>query len=504
MNEKLKEKINESLSSVLPITLIVLVLSCVINMELGTLALFLVGAVLLIIGMGFFQLGAEMSISNLGKGLGTSMIKTNKLAFILVMCFVMGVIITVAEPDLQVLANQVASVPNNVIIYTVAIGVGVFLVVAFLRIYFKIGLATLLTGLYIAVFVLSFFAPNEFIPVAFDSGGVTTGPMTVPFIMTLGLGFSAVRADKDGANDSFGLIALCSIGPILSVLLLGIFYDPGEALYNHAELTHVISTTEVVMEFYREIPHYAKEVSISILPVVGVFAVYQIFTRAYRPMQAGKMLIGFAYTYIGLVLFLTGVNVGFAPVGNLLGEYLGASEYKLLLIPIGALVGYFIVKAEPAVQVLNAQVDEITGGIVSHKMMNTALSIGVSGAVVLSMVRVLTGVNIYWILIPGYLIALILSRFVPTVFVGIAYDSGGVASGPMTSTFLLPLAIGACNGVGGHVVTDAFGVVALVALSPLLTIQLMGMIYAFKSKAVAAPAPVKANVPDEIVDLEDE
>ena len=212
-----------------------------------------------------------------------------------------------------------------------------------------------------------------------------------------------------------------------------------------------------------------------------------------------RMLIGFVYTILGLVLFLTGVNVGFAPVGNFLGETLGSGQYKLLLIPIGALVGYFIVKAEPAVQVLNAQVDEITGGIVSHKMMNTALSIGVAGAVVLSMVRVITGLHIYYIVIPGYLIALLLTRIVPTVFVGIAFDSGGVASGPMTSTFLLPLAMGACNGVGGNVLTDAFGVVALVALSPLLTIQLMGVIYSHKSKAVAV---VAQNVPDELVDLE--
>jgi len=499
LNEKLKEKINESLSSVLPITLIVLVLSIIVDMQIGTLALFLVGAVLLIVGMGLFQLGAEMSISPLGKSIGSSMIKTGKLAFILILCLLMGVIITIAEPDLQVLAEQVANVPNSTIIYTVAVGVGIFLMIAFLRIYLRVSLAKMLAVFYLLVFVLSFFAPDNFRPVAFDSGGVTTGPMTVPFIMTLGVGFASVRGDKEGANDSFGLIALCSVGPILSVLLLGIFNDPGNAIYHSIEINAVESTSDVTKYFIKELPRYAKEVCMSVLPVVGVFAVYQMFSRAYRPMQAGRILIGFAYTILGLILFLTGVNVGFAPVGNFMGETLGSGHYKLLLIPIGALVGYFIVKAEPAVQVLNAQVDEITGGIVSHKMMNTALSIGVAGAVVLSMVRVITGLHIYYIVIPGYLIALLLTRFVPTVFVGIAFDSGGVASGPMTSTFLLPLAMGACNGVGGNVLTDAFGVVALVALSPLLTIQLMGLIYAHKSKA--APAPVQ-NVPDELVDLE--
>ncbi len=501
MNEKLKEKINESLSSVLPITLIVLLLSVtVVDMPIGTIALFLVGAVLLVIGMGFFQLGAEMSVSPLGKGIGASIVKLNKLPFTLIMCLLMGIIITVAEPDLMVLANQVDSIPNEVLIYTVAIGVGVFLLIAYLRTYLKISLANILAVFYLIMFVLSAFTPSAFVPVALDSGGVTTGPMTVPFIMTLGIGFTAMRSDKDSANDSFGLIALCSIGPILAVMLLGIFFNPDKVNTNPEELVSILSSNAVMKEFYKALPHYSKEVFVGFAPVVGVFAIYQMFSRAYRPRQAGKMLIGFTYTLIGLILFLTGVNVGFAPVGSFLGKTLGSSgSLKFLLIPIGALVGYYIVKAEPAVQVLNAQIDEITGGIVSHKMMNAALSIGVSGAVVLAMVRVLTGLNIYWIVIPGYIIALVLSRFVPSIFVGIAFDSGGVASGPMTSTFLLPFAMGACMGVGGNVVTDAFGVVALVALSPLLTIQLMGLIYTRKTRSVSAPMQ---NVPDELVDLE--
>jgi len=502
LNERLKEKINESLSGVLPITVIVLILSItLVPMEIGTVALFLVGALLLIVGMGFFQMGAEMSVTPLGRGIGTKIMHVKILTFILAICFVMGFIITVAEPDLQVLANQVASIPNSVLIYTVAAGVGVFLVIAFLRIKFKVPLSRILTVFYIAVFVISFFAPNEFTAVAFDSGGVTTGPMTVPFIMTLGIGFSAARNDKDSSSDSFGLIALCSIGPILSVLLLGIFYNPTEAIYNSTELAPILSTTDVAKIFYHELPHYMKEVGITIVPVVAVFFIFQSFTKIYRIRQMFRMLIGFVYTAIGLILFLAGVNVGFAPVGSLLGTYLGSGEYKLLLLPIGALVGYFIVKAEPAVQVLNAQVDEITGGLVSHKMMNTALSIGVSGAVVLSMARVITGISIYYIIVPGYLIALVMSFFVPSVFVGIAFDSGGVASGPMTSTFLLPLAMGACMGVGGNVVTDAFGVVALVALSPLITIQLMGLIYKFKSRTKTVPVQEQ---PDEIVELEEE
>ncbi len=503
MNGKLKEKINEALSSVLPITAIVLLLSIsFVPMDIGTLALFVVGAVLLIFGMGFFQLGAEMSVSPLGRSMGSSIVKTGKLPLILAICLFMGIIITVAEPDLMVLANQIATLSNATIIYTVAIGVGIFLVIAFLRIYFKISLSAILTIFYIIVFAVSFFAPSDFRPVAFDSGGVTTGPMTVPFIMTLGIGFSAARTDKEGTSDSFGLIALCSVGPILSVLLLGMIFNITELSPNTSELAPIIhSTTDVTKYFYTALPHYAKEVFVSMLPVIAVFVLFELFTRTYRLHQVLRISIGFVYTIIGLILFLTGVNVGFAPVGSLLGQQLGQGEFRLLLIPIGALIGYFIVKAEPAVQVLNAQVEEITAGMISHKMMNSALSIGVSLAVVLSMARVLTGLNIYYILIPGYIVALVLTKFVPQVFVGIAFDSGGVASGPMTSTFLLPLAMGACAGVGGNIVTDAFGVVALVALSPLITIQLMGVIYKYRSRALS---DVKDTVePDTIVEFEE-
>lgn len=489
MNEKLKEKIKESLSSVLPITVIVLLLSVIlVPLEIGTLALFLVGAVLLIVGMGFFQLGAEMAMTPLGQGVGRRLIKDNRIILIAIVSFIMGAIITIAEPDLQVLANQVASIPNQVLIWTVAVGVGIFLVVAVLRILFHINLSKMLFVLYILLFILSFFSPDSFTAVAFDSGGVTTGPMTVPFIMALGVGLSAARSDKDSAGDSFGLVALCSVGPIMMVLLLGIFYNPTDAAYTATEIADISTSRDVAAQFVTSFPHYIKEVLVSILPVVGVFIAFQLFSRNYHKRQLIKMSVGFVYTIIGLVLFLTGVNVGFAPVGSMLGSGLAESQFKWLLVPIGIVIGYYIVKAEPAVQVLNKQVEDLTGGTISRKMMNSALSIGVAFAVALAMVRVLTGINIYWFIIPGYAIALVLSRLVPSVFVGIAFDSGGVASGPMTSTFLLPLAMGACSAVGGNVVTDAFGIVAFVAMAPLIAIQIMGLIYKHKTKAAAKSA----------------
>ena len=501
--EKLREKVRESLSSVLPITIIVLLLSIVlIPMEVGAFTLFLAGALFLIFGMGFFQLGADISMTQLGQGIGGQLMKKRNLLFIIGGCFLMGVLITISEPDLQVLANQVASIPNQVLVLTVAIGVGCFLVAAVLRILFKVSLSRLLTLMYVVLFLVALATPSEFLAVAFDSGGVTTGPMTVPFIMALGIGLSSSRSDKDSANDSFGLIALSSIGPILMVLLLGIFYHPTDAVYTSVTIPDVETTKDVLDQFIRAFPQYTEEVLISMLPILAVFMLFQIKTRKYHRRQLLRMCVGFLYTIAGLVLFLVGVNIGFAPVGNLLGEQMVSSSYQWLLIPVGLLIGYYIVKAEPAVQILNHQVEDITDGMVTKEQMNLCLSVGVAGAVGLAMFRVLTGIPIYWILIPGYLLALGMSYRVQPILVGIAFDSGGVASGPMTSTCLLPLTMGACTALGGNVVTDAFGVVALVALAPLIAIQIMGLVYEHKlKKSSGIPKPA---LEDTIIELEDE
>lgn len=508
MNQTLKEKILESLSAVLPITGIVLLLSIfLVPLDVGSIMLFLVGSVLLIIGMGMFQLGAEMAMTPLGEGIGGHLSKSKNLFLLIVVSFVMGVLITIAEPDLQVLSQQVPSIPNQVIIWTVAVGVGLFLATAVLRIIKKIDLSLLLMVLYLALIVFSFFVPDNFLAVAFDSGGVTTGPMTVPFIMALGVGLSSMRGDKDAAGDSFGLVALSSVGPILAVMILGCFYAPDEANVASSEIIEVATMRDVAKEFAYEIPSYAKEVLISLLPIAGVFVVFQLLTHKYHKRQKMRISMGFVYTYLGLVLFLCGVNVGFAPVGTLLGKEMASSSQKWLLVPIGMLIGYFIVKAEPAIQILNHQVQTVTNGSVSESSMNKCLSIGVAISIGLAVLRILTGIPITYIIIPGYLIALILSRFVPKIFVGIAFDSGGVASGPMTSTFLLPLCIGACDAVGGNIMTDAFGVVALVALTPLIAIQLMGVSYQLKrrkqTKLMSAENLILADC-DTIIDFEED
>ena len=495
---KLREKLLEALQAVLPIVAIVLVLCFTIApVSPSILLCFLLGAVLIVVGIMFFTLGAEMSMTPMGERVGAVLTRSRKLPVILGVGFLLGFLITISEPDLQVLANQVPSIPNQTLIFSVAVSVGLFLTVAFLRMLLGVALPPLLVAFYGLVFVLAAFVPREFLAVAFDSGGVTTGPMTVPFIMALGVGVSAIRGDRHAADDSFGLVALCSVGPILAVLILGIAFRASDSTYIPPVLPEVSDSVELWQLFHEGLPEYIKEIASSLLPIVVMFGVFQAVALRLDKRTLGRIAVGLAYTYVGLVLFLTGANVGFMPAGNYLGQVLTGQSYRWVIIPIGMLIGYFIVKAEPAVYVLNKQVEEVTDGAISAQAMGMALSAGVSISVGLAMVRVLTGISILWFLIPGYAVAIGISFVVPKLFTAIAFDAGGVASGPMTATFLLPLAQGACVAVGGNIVTDAFGVVAMVAMTPLITVQLMGLAAQLKTgrrRAARAAEPALAGV----------
>ena len=495
LNPKIRQKFAESLKAVLPGVGIVIVLSFTIAPITSSILLcFLVGALMVMVGMMFFTLGAEMSMTPMGEKVGARMTQSKNILLIVVLSFLLGVVITISEPDLQVLATQVPSVPNMTLILAVAVGVGIFLVIALLRMLIGVALPPLLTFFYIAVFVLAFLVPENFRAVAFDSGGVTTGPMTVPFIMALGVGIASIRNDHHAADDSFGLVALCSIGPILAVMVLGLIYKPTNADYQPVAIPEIADSVELAQLFAHGIPDYVKEIALSLLPIVLFFGLFQIFALRLSGKTLAKILIGLIYTYIGLVLFLTGVNVGFMPAGNYLGQVLAGLSHPWVIVPIAMVMGYFIVKAEPAVYVLNKQVEEITDGAIPARAMGTALSAGVAISLGIAMIRVLTGISILWILIPGYTIALVISFFVPKIYTAIAFDSGGVASGPMTAAFLLPLAQGACVALGGNIVTDAFGVVAMVAMTPLITIQVMGLYskLAEKKKTAAVPTPAYA------------
>ena len=490
--------LKESIQSVLPIFAIVLALSVsVAPMESGVLVMFLFGTLLLIVGMSFFTIGSGISMEPLGEGIGATLGKAKKIAVPLAVCLVLGVLITIAEPDLTVLAEQVPSIPNIVLILSVAVGVGIFLVISMVRSRKNIKLNTLLLIFYGVAIVLAFFVPKSFIPTSFDSGGVTTGPITVPFIMALGAGMASMSTAKNARENSFGLIALCSIGPILSVLILSIVFKPtGDA--TQETLVIAENTKEAFFAFVRGVPKFAEEVIIAIAPILGVLIVFQLLTKRFNKHQLIRMMVGFLYTYIGLVFFLTGANVGFMPAGRLIGARIAGGEMKYALIPIGALMGYFVVSAEPAVHSLKKQVEEITNGSVSQKSIGIALSIGVGCSVGIAMVRVLTGIPVLPILVFGYVLSLVISFYVPPIYTGIAFDSGGVASGPMATTFILPFAIGACEALGGDVLTDAFGVVAMIAMTPLIAIQVMGLMGEIKRKKQLAVAK------QEILGLDDD
>ncbi|MCQ2458012.1 MAG: DUF1538 domain-containing protein [Clostridia bacterium] len=508
IGKKFGEKLRDSLKAVLPIIALVLLLSLTVApMPAGTLLTFLFGGLLLIVGMMLFSLGAEVSMEPMGNVVGSGITKTKNLKLILILGFFLGVMITMSEPDLQVLANQIQSIPNMVLIISVAVGVGLFLVTALLRMLFRIPLRRLLWLFYGVVFILAVFAPESFLAVAFDSGGVTTGPMTVPFIMAFGIGIASIRSDEGAADDSFGLISLCSVGPIIAVMVLSMIFRADGAEYARTEIPNVSMSVELTDLFAVRLPDYLKEIGIALLPIIVFFFVFEAICVKLSYRTLSRIGLGLIYTYAGLTLFLTGANVGFMPAGAYLGSALALTEYKWIVIPIGMVIGFFIVKAEPAVYVLMRQVEELTDGEISGRSLQMSLCIGVSASVGLAMLRVLTGISILWMMVPGYAIALAMTFVTPKIFTAIAFDSGGVASGPMTATFLLPFACGACIALGGNVVTDAFGVVAMVAMTPLITIQILGIVYNIRTRVHRKTAPVTAgdlfaDMPDNmIIDL---
>ncbi len=504
MKKQLLDKFKEALFSVLPVAIIVFILSfTLVDADLEFIVLFLIGTLLLVFGMTFFTLGADISMMRIGQAIGSHITKSRNLLFVILICFILGVIVTIAEPDLRVLAESVPIVDTTVMILAVAVGVGLFLVISFLRVYLQIKLSYILSAMYVLAFVMAACVDKDFVASAFDSGGVTTGPITVPFIMALGVGLASVRGDKNSAEDSFGLVALCSIGPILTVLILGLLGDTS-GLVEAGEAASVVynSIGEVVMAYIHAIPHYISEVAVALSAIVAFFLLFQI-TALHLPWnEVAKIGIGMFYTFVGLVLFLTGVNVGFMPVGSYIGESLGGGSFAWLLIPIGALIGWFIVSAEPAVHVLKQQVEDVTEGAITGKSVGFALAIGVAISVGLAMLRVITGISIWYVIIPGYLFSLSMTFFVPPLFTAIAFDAGGVASGPMTATFLLPLALGACGAIGGNPLTDAFGLVAFVAMTPLVTIQLLGLIGKLKALRAERAAVAQLVLSDEIIDFD--
>lgn len=480
----------------MPITVIVLIISFTPLASLTTAetVAFSVSAVGLIVGIALFNLGADLAMTPMGGHVGTGLTKSKKVLVLLSVCFVMGLLITIAEPDLSVLAEQVkdimpggATVGKWLLIITVGVGVGIFLVIAVLKIVFHKDLSSLVMFFYLMLFALcAILAENgkfHLLPLSFDSGGVTTGPITVPFIMALGVGISATIGGRDANENSFGLIALCSVGPIIAVMALSLTTSGGLGDYN----TSIYAISEYIgVNFGHTVLETVKEVSLALALIVAFFIILQFTILKLPKQKLIQIAIGIGYTFFGLVIFLVSVKVGFMPVGFKIGTQI-ASANQTLLVVLCFVLGMVVVLAEPAVHVLNKQVEEITNGGVKKIEMLIALSIAVGISIGLSAIRMIFKFSILYYLIPGYLISLGLSFFVPKIYTAIAFDSGGVASGPLTSSFILPLVIGACEAANGasNIYGYAFGVVAMVAMTPLITIQLLGFKAVMSSKVRA-------------------
>lgn len=471
-------KLKESAISVVPVALLVLLLNLtpIINLSATESLAFALSALALIIGMALFNLGADLAMTPMGEQVGAGLLKSGKLKLLLAIAFLMGVFVTIAEPDLTVLATQVAGViDSTALIVTIGVGVGAFLILSILRVIFRLNLAHLMTFFYMFLFAIAALivssGKQNFLPLSFDSGGVTTGPITVPFIMALGVGVAGLLGDKHDRESSFGFIALCSIGPILAVALLGLL-SQGEVNYTLADYS---VENNLGSALFQTIAHTGKEVLLALLPIVAFFFILQFTVLKLPKKRILQIIVGVFYTFFGLLIFLSAVSVGFMPIGYTMGTQL-ANAHPAVLIGFSFVLGLTVVLAEPAIHVLNRQVETITGGAVKKRSMLLALSIGVGTAITLSVVRVIFSFSILYYLIIGYMLSLGLSFFVPKIYTAIAFDSGGVASGPLTSTFILPFIIGVCSIISGPnaILTDAFGLVAMVAMTPLISIQLLG------------------------------
>lgn len=500
MLKLLLDKLKESSKSVVPIILLVLALNfTAAPMPPWSLAFFLISAAIMTIGIALFNLGVDISLIPIGEYVGSSVVKSRNLALIIGLTFVIGVFITVAEPDLILLAGQISGVPDAVIIFTVAFGVGLAVVMAFMRILFHWRLSYVLIACYLTAIILSYFTGANFLSIAWETGAVTTGPILVPFVMALGLGLASIRGDRATHEDSFGLVALTLICPIVAVLVLGVFFSPsGGSALTEAEVN---SLADIARLYKSGIASQFGQVAVALAPILALFAVFQALVLRLKPRALLKTTVGTVYTYFGLVLFLASANVGFMPAGHLLGRILIANSNTWVLVLTGLAMGYLVVAAEPAVFVLKRQVEDVTAGAISGKTMGLSLSAGVGLAVALAMVRVVTGLSILYFVIPGYVVALLLTFTVPKLFSAIAFDSGAVASGPLAATFMLPFAIGASEALGGNIFTDAFGIVALVALLPVITLQLFGAVYAYKSRKAAREMVVPAE--ETIIDIDE-
>ncbi len=495
MKNKIKENLIDSYKSVIPITIIILFLSFLLKVSNDLIISFFVSSILLILGITFFTTGADISIVEIGKSMGNFLVKKGKFILTLLVTLILGIVITLSEPDLMVLASELPSIPNDLMITLVSLGIGIFLMLGVYRIIKRKSYRKMMSISLFIIFVLLYFTNSNFVSVSFDAAGVTTGPLTVPVIVAFGYGIAKMRNDKDSNVDVFGLGGLASMGPVIVLLILGLFYKTD----NFFDTTSFVSNLGVLDKILTSLLSSFKEIIVSLLPIVILFIISTIFGNKIKKEKVIKISLGLILTILGLTLFLTGAKSGFIEMGYLLGIKIISSDYKDFLIPLGLILGFIIITAEPAIKVLTKQISDLTEGSISRKMINLSLSIGVSLAVALSISRVIYNIPMIYIIIPGYFIAAMLMYFTPKMFINIAFDSGGAACGALTTSFLLPFCIGICTYLERNVLSLAFGVGSLVCLTPIITIELLGIIYDYKLKLLRSK---RNNFDETIIDYE--
>ena len=496
------EKFKEVIFSVLPVSVIVLILHFTLTpLETPHLIRFLLGAVLIIIGLSIFLVGVDKGITPIGNLMGSTLTKTNKILIVGAAGLILGFFISIAEPDLHILAGQVDFVTGGLIskftiVVIVSLGIAALLALGLIRIVYNVPLYKLLTILYLIVFALAIFTSPEFLAISFDASGATTGALTVPFILALALGVSSLKKDsKASEKDSFGLVAITSVGAIIAVMVMSIIAGSDEI---SGSLEYNVSdSASIIGPFVHKLPAIAGEIILALLPIIILFMVFQKMSFKLPRKSVSAIVKGLVYTFFGLVIFLVGVNAGFMEVGSIVGYGVASLDNKWYVVFIGFVLGLVTILAEPAVHVLTHQIEEVTSAYVKRKVVLVALSLGVGTAIALSMIRIIiANVQLWHFLLPGYIIAITMSYFVPKLFVGIAFDSGGVASGPMTATFILAFAQGVAEAIeGADVLREGFGVIAMVALTPLIALQILGLLFKLKSAKGGIEADGDTEVP---------
>lgn len=453
----------------------------------------IVGYFSVVFGQAVFLAGLNISILPIGKLVGSSLIRLKKAVYIILFGVVFGVLATVAEPALTVLAKQtnmiMPIIDETVFIWVMGIGIGLLVGFSLFRIMKNLNIKVVFAILYVITFITVIFVPKEFVGLAFDGSGATTGDISVPFILALGLGVSTTMSKHKSNEDSFGIIGLASVGPILSLAVYGIILNakhngvlPPEQVYDPGTIDHLGGI----------ILSNLQGVALALLPVVIVYLPFQFFLIKQPKKEFGMILAGTAIVFVGLLIFLAGIDYGFAFAGKYIGEvFLDATRpewFKWLLLIVGFILGAAITLSEPAVTVLGEQLEEITNGHIKKNAIRITLAIGIGFAALLAMIRILTEIDILWFLMPLYIIALVMMIYTPNLFVGLAFDSGGVSGGALTSAFLTPLTLGvsqavaAANGTQGSILVNGFGMIAFISVTPLIAVQFLGIVYDIKMK----------------------